>query len=78
MLSEIMQGQKLYQVSFDSDFLEIYWLIELKVVLETKKQTRLESPLHRFLYVNGKQFKSNSDWSEKIPWKHMSVLKGNR
>ena len=54
--------------------LEIYWLIESKVVLtkqgnvffsEDKKQTRVGSPPQMFFYVNGKQFKSKSDQSEK-------------
>ena len=38
VLSEILQRMTLYQVSFDSDFLEIDWLIESRVVLKTKNK----------------------------------------
>ena len=86
VLSEILQRKTFYQVTFDHDFPEIYWLIELKAVViiallktrkyffsEDKKQTRLESLPQKFFYVKSKQLKTNSDRSEKYSEnKHVS------
>ena len=82
-LSEILQRKTFCLVSFDSNFVGIYWLIESKVVLiiaphQTKKYffsdyRKIEVSgvsIAEFFYVNGKQFKSNSDQSEKISRKH--------
>ena len=46
VLSQILQRKTLYQVSFDLNFLEIYWLIESKVfsVIATNQ---VEAAIHR-------------------------------
>ena len=75
VLREIMQRKTLHQVNFHRDFLEIHWLIELKVFSiiaprQTKKyffpgrqKTKDVWNIHRRGFST--QFKSNSDLSEK-------------